>query len=420
MTRWRKPYKSHLIFDELNEARVVRQEPERAAFSGGALGHALPLLAAALRLHREICPEDKLGVIRSAVFDVANQGPLNDEAFTAQLLRREAEYLARPLKTHVLLTHLHGPRGISESPSLRSRGFRLDFPPRSFIDERARLIERFPRLASVNQDSRLDQAWLRIITKARSAYDAIYRGTYSFDLLRAVWNFCMNHGSGTRMTFGNFYPVNPILRGPILTVHTSKGKLLSELVWYDGDTDYGRIWPARFSTDQEQLLRDNSAWWRKRLSGHPYRRDIQKWLIGYCRALDEPRQRNAFLTLWQAFEGVSGADSSGNTDRSILRTSFLYQDSERQRQELHYLRERRNDVVHTLPVGDTHSDMEEAIYQLKTYVERLLLMHAFHGRRFGSPAGLFELWDQPPDLRTLRERSRLLRRAMRWRAPRET
>ena len=149
---------------------------------------------------------------------------------------------------------------------------------------------------------------------------------------------------------------------------------------------------------------------RTRLSNLPYREDIESALIRYVRALDSADLNDAFLRLWSLLEYLT--DSTNDPYKvATRRAAFMFADRDSSHLVLSNLTNHRNRFVH---VGSETEDIESLVFQLKRYVDALLLFHL--GNRFGfasrTEASLF--MDLPPNKDELDLRIRRLQQARRF------
>jgi hypothetical protein len=149
-----------------------------------------------------------------------------------------------------------------------------------------------------------------------------------------------------------------------------------------------------------------------RLRAIPYRRDLERALIGYVRALDTRDANNSFGNLWSVLELVT--DSVGNYDQLVRRAAYLYSDADRpfMRLVLEHLRDVRNQLVHEQQV---RSNIDSYLQQLKNITEALIRFHFVRGRQYRSLALAAEFLDTPVDREVLKRRLRDYRRALRKR-----
>ena len=116
---------------------------------------------------------------------------------------------------------------------------------------------------------------------------------------------------------------------------------------------------------------------RSRLTKLSYRSDIEGALIRYVRVLDSADLNDTFLRLWSLLEYLT--DSTHDLYKvATRRAAFMFADRERSKLVLTHLTNHRNRFVHA---GSDTDDIESLVFQLKRYVDALLLFHL--GNRFG-------------------------------------
>jgi hypothetical protein len=152
-----------------------------------------------------------------------------------------------------------------------------------------------------------------------------------------------------------------------------------------------------------EQVREDERDVRASLARSAYRESLEDALRRYTRALDLFQWEVAFLGLWGLLETLTGTKPHDSHDLTMRRASFLYPDPEREVhfQTLTHLRHYRNRSVHG---GESSATIEAYLYQLKRYVEQLLLFHLTNSYGFGSVEQAGEFLGLPPgpaDLRRL-------------------
>ena len=212
-----------------------------------------------------------------------------------------------------------------------------------------------------------------------------------------------------RLSFGLREPINGIVLGPVHTIHQVSGKVASDNWWYD--PDYIKpIKPYDIAKDLSAIYQFEKRI-RNSLRQLRYRDKIEWAFREYTRALDHRNWHTAFLALWSVLEVLthSGGD---NYKVTIRRASFIFKEPDLHREILNHLRESRNAFVHSNKNSD---DIELYTYQLKRYIEALLLFHINNGRSFSNIQEVAEFLDLPIDLTVLSKKIRLSRLATRFR-----
>ena len=100
---------------------------------------------------------------------------------------------------------------------------------------------------------------------------------------------------------------------------------------------------------------------------------------------------------------------------TIRRTLFFYQDQDFHRQILVHLRSHRNNAV---PLATNSDDEQTLVFQLKAYVEKMLLYQIKRLHQFRDIDDFRMFLDSPASPGILAKRISVLRLAKRFRAPR--
>jgi hypothetical protein len=379
---------------------------ERSGSTPRSLSFGLCVLESAIDFHPAIAEPDRRGLIQDAIRATGAMAKPTMADFEQHLKRLEAEYLKRPAQEYVLATSL-GIRNYRGRKSARLNGVRISFYPvlpKKF--DRSSFKETIEEYVPPSPDHIL-QVVARV--SARTPAAAFERTRTNIDLLRAIWCFMVQSRSFTLFHIGPPKPVNAILPGPLHTLHWTDGSPAFDLVWYepeglmDRHVYSGTEWPQIDKRTSQVLAR---------LRAVPYRRDLERALIGYVRSLDPRDAGNSFGNLWSVVELVT--ESVGNYDQLVRRACFLYSDADRpfMRLVLEHLRDVRNRLVHGQEV---RSNIASYLQQLKNITEVLIRFHLVRGREYRSLALAAEFLDTPVDRKILKRRVRDYRRALRKR-----
>lgn len=123
--------------------------------------------------------------------------------------------------------------------------------------------------------------------------------------------------------------------------------------------------------------------------------------VRYARSLDSSDHESSFLKLWSLLEYVTAIKDGADYDELIRRTLFLSANDDYDKRILEHLRIHRNSTVHR---GEASSHIETFIFQLKRYVERLMLFHLESGWQYSSAEELGQLLSKPRDPETLKSK----------------
>jgi hypothetical protein len=349
------------------------------------------VLESAIDFRPEIPEIDRRGILFEAI-RAAGKATLSPATLENHLKGCENDYLSRRKEQFVLASSLSIRNTLPSSRHfLNSCQIRLTkrLPPRF---SRAAIEDRAVSLVSEAPENLMQ---LVATVSARSATSAFEEATASVDLLRALWNYSLTLNIRPLHAFLSSRPVNPILPGPLHTLHHTDGSLVEEVFWYERQRiepswifDAGRRWPSALKSARRL---------RTRLRAISYWKDLENALVRYTRSLDEADTSIAFTRLWGALEFLTG--TVGKYDLLVSRIAFLAEDRNRRYCSLvlEHLRDVRNGLVHT---DQSRSNVTTYLYQLKRLTEMVLRYHLRNGKRFSSLAIAAEYLDTPTD-RTL-------------------
>lgn len=151
---------------------------------------------------------------------------------------------------------------------------------------------------------------------------------------------------------------------------------------------------------------------RRKLRSCPYTDELINSFVRYGRALDNLDFETVFLKLWSLLEFLTC--SAEKYDLLIRRVSFLYAENNLVRQFLQHLRVRRNSFVHSAMETDQAVSL---VFQLKDFVERVLLFHVRNSGRFESREDAARYLDLPYDPKVIRHEIRRYKMALVFQAP---
>ncbi len=331
------------------------------------------------------------------MFDAAGAGKITRAALMKEVNKRERAFLTAKPTRYVLVsglstTHFAGLR--------RTRLGEHTFTFDRYLPDRFRkghdtaiesVVERIPG-SLPRPTSLLDHyTFVRISTWGRSEDEAGEKALNALDLLRGIWTLLLNWRKWSAPWHLMLRPANQLLLAPVQSLHQPSGRLIEDYVWYDphfaGPTithDLKRYWGR---------VLDFERWVRKRLTIQPHRMQLEGAIRRYARALDGRDFDSAMIKLWSVLELLT---ASRDYDTVIKRALFVWPNDEMEmhRHVLETLRRQRNLTVHA--GSESKADLAP-VFQLKRYVEQLLIFHL--GNRFGftSIAKTATLLDLPTD-----------------------
>jgi hypothetical protein len=405
--RWKgEGYDPELLASRLEGAR-------RVATGGGAVTFADdPLFEdAALAVESgvdfvaDIPESDRRDIVSTAMFTAPS--PLTPGSLIGEINRRARDFLREPERPYVLATSISARyfAGLNRSEVSGRRMYFRGVLPRHLRAGHGEAADRTGRYllgplpSPLHLGERYTAVWVH--TRGRSHWEAVSRALDALDLLRSIWNFALNRRKWSRTTGGARRPVNQVLLGPLHSLHDPDGSLVSPANWFD--SDYVRPVQSRELSRRWEQVREDERDVRASLARSAYRESLEDALRRYTRALDLFQWEVAFLGLWGLLETLTGTKPHDSHDLTMRRASFLYPDPEREVhfQTLTHLRHYRNRSVHG---GESSATIEAYLYQLKRYVEQLLLFHLTNSYGFGSVEQAGEFLGLPPgpaDLRRL-------------------
>ena len=289
------------------------------------------------------------------------------KALKASIKQSEEKYLRNERKKYILLTSLSF-QYFDQLPKLKINDVNISFLPnlpRGFqIYENMSIKYNFPYYPPN------DYTIVRISLQARSPSEAIELGLYALNCVRGLWNYSINIRLGSRIQHGKRDPINNVRLGPLHTLHDETGKLLdNNIYWFENK--FIEKSAGRFVKDKWEYISKDFIHFRKCIKNSKSNIDINSIINYYTSALDTDDYHDAYLKLWSLLEQLTDTGSSGY-DKTIARTLFFYKNDKLNKEALEHLRIVRNRLIHK---GESPDDIEPIIFQMKRYVERILLFH---------------------------------------------
>jgi hypothetical protein len=336
-------------------------------------------------LFKDILPElEKRRIVQSAVFAGAGADKIPRAALLREISKREYAFLTAPPKKYVLVSGLSRPYfpGLTKT-RLGNHTFTFGrYLPTRFHWEHEKakksVADRIPGRIPDSTSLLEHYASVRVSTSGRSEYEAAERALDQLDLLRGIWTFDLNYSKWSAPWHLMLRPANRLLLAPVQALHMADGKLAADrYVWYDPHC----VGLAQVNELRQRWkhVRTFEQWVRKRLASTPNREELENDLRRYVRALDGRDSDSAMIKLWSVLEMLTASANEGY-DATVRRALFVWnkKDLEIHRHVLEPLRRRRNATVHA---GKESEGDLASVFQLKRYVEQMLIFHL--GNRFG-------------------------------------
>jgi hypothetical protein len=336
------------------------------------------------------------GIIRDAVRESAISGVLTGRGLKGAIHKHANLFMNRPSRPYVLATSI----------SIRHRNdlteftldhakffFSADLPPEFSRDKIEHFLERKPA-----NDLPEGFMTVRVQVTARAEFEAYHKALESLDLLRGIWNFWLNRGVYRRWHSGFVKPINDIRIGPVHTLHYATGEPATATFWYEllNPTEL-----ALETIERWEDLRNEETTIRRIIGASKYPDFLRTMFVRYARSLDSSDHESSFLKLWSVLEFLTVMKDGENYDDVIRRATFLSSNADYDKRVLEHLRSHRNATVHR---GESSSQSETFIYQLKRYVEYMMLAHLECGSQYSSPDELVQLLSKPRDPAVLKDR----------------
>ena len=384
-------------------------------FQGFAHQEYVTVLQSIVDFSSSVPSSVRRGIVYRATFSAAESGKVTANALIREMSKLENEYEKRAKDRFVLATSI-SVKDLAALSKTEISGCRITFNrylPAKF--DPAAIADMAEEYIIGNLPTRYSVA--RVSVQARSEDEAFERALDAVDLLRGVWNLYFNRRSLLRSSSGRRKPVNEILLGPVHTLHRPHGKLVSDRAfWYE--EDYVGPVQSQGLANSWPLLKKFERRIRRKLTQHNYRQDVEDAIRRYGRALDSRDWNTAFLRLWSLLETLTSTLENDSHKTTVKRALFLQRDRRYHGQVLNHLRNNRNKAVH---LGQEAAEVETLLYQVKRYVEALLLFHIFNIYNFSTIKDSARFLDLPPDvselqavIRTLEEKVRLAKYAVKF------
>jgi hypothetical protein len=395
----RTSYNLAPVLRELNRARVTGPEGQ-PAFDAFVYDSLVPVIWSATSLRVSLSQHGRVVVIGKAIDAAFKTGPLTPESLNAALVVEQKRYLKQRKKEFLVVTRM----SLKFSPVFRSRKIgSASFMFSSHLPSQLRTSrEALSGLDSYQAKAAPGSEWVRIKVLARHPGEAVEFGLDSLDTLRGIWAVALTKGARRRSFGPRLSPLNPLVTGPVYSVHNMNGTAALDTFW--SPPNYSQPSAAADLADKwrEVVLFESKV--RARLRTVPYKRVIEEGFRRYAQALDGTDWDSASLKLWSLIESLT-SDGVADYDKIIRRTSFIFHDPELELQLLHHIKDYRNAVVHR---DASSRDSESIMCEVKRYAGDLLIFHVANGKDFATIEQAGTFLDLPPDQRLLRKALRFL------------
>ncbi len=397
------------------EVILSRMEPTRkitpeglGVFENRHVNFDILALTSAIKFPRGISSHQQQLLTSSGVFEAASHGLLDSDSVIMAIQKATLKFLKQRPKNFVIAS------------SISLKHFDL-IRARTFENTQLRFYKDFPReirfddnvnLAADHGIQLIPNDYCRVVVSvfAREIHEAMESAIRSIDYFRGLWNFALNWNSGIKYSSGRTKPINPIVIGPMHTVHQPSGKPAESSYWYEQGFPHVVPPPVDLSKDWKRV-KDRETYARVRIENKSNRRYVSDFLIEYARAMDSSDLNSAYVSLWRLLERLTATGENANYDVTVRRASFLWKDRPYQKQFLNYLRQFRNRVIHA---GEQDQAVQDAIQPLRFYVETMLRFYVVNPFRLRNLDEFSHFFDQSNSIQDLSRDIRIRKYALRF------
>ena len=361
-----------------------------------------------LILSDEIPDLEKGDILSKALFDCGKFGTITPDILLEKIQEYEIKYLKIQPKRFVLLSSLSVPKQ-TKMKSCKANNKLIIFSP-SISNKFIKEFNEIYKIAKYSIKNKLPDNYLhvKIFVSARTPSDAINKAINFYNFFRGIWNLAVNRSQYLRISSGFPKPVNKFLSGPLSTLHYPSGKLAKDIWWYDLEYQYPL--PHFDPTKHLKWIYKYEKYVRKKLDKIKYSKILIQSITDYGIALDSINWKTTFLNLWSILERLTFTNPNEGYQTTINRVSFLSEKRNYHRIVLGQLKKLRNSFTHGNQSAENEI-LENIIYQLKWYVERLLEFHLKMGPKFKNSEEARNFLSLPYDLHDIKEKIVLLQLA---------
>ena len=362
--KWKDGFTPEIVASRFDDIKQVKDDKVSFTGFGYELYHSM--LESMLDYDSKIPFFTQRGLQRKAIKIAASKGTITHKTMLRFINKEERDYLAQDKNDFVLLSHVTIrnniilPRFVIDGSVISfSRSIPKHFNKDHYDHPKHTRTYYWTDLPKNSQ-------CVRIRVSARDEHEAVNLAIQRFDFLRAIMNLKLN--SGYRQSSGPSKPVNVVLFGPLHSLHEPDGSMGSYRFWYQ--PGYYAKDTLNLSNKSEKLLKFIGHV-RNKIKSHNYSTYIKDVLQRYVQALDYPDYNTSLINLWGVLEALT-ITKRENYEVCVRRTAALWAEKEFHLQVLKHLKSYRNNYIHS---GESYDDVELYLYQLKGYVDNLLLFH---------------------------------------------
>jgi hypothetical protein len=364
-----------------------------------------------LELAISLTDYEKRGLVQSAIFK-AGKNIVTKSGLLKELNLLENQYYTAKINNYYLVTSISINRHRRKLSNRRIGDVYISFPgkfPKIFSKKKNR-CNSFDSFLDKTQYP-IDYMLAMVKVKAKSTHQAAINALIGLNLYRSYLNFSNNlHHPYSFFLGSKRIPINEILLGPLHSLYNENGDLVPDEFWYEEDYrgPCKTFDPPVVGEYEKKInLAHEFIGKSKKLR---YMESVEEALLRYNDALDCYDWNVAFIKLWSVLELLTNTlNESYKT--TIRRAAFIYKDYEIVKQSLEMLKDYRNNVIHK---GVAAGDIQVFIYDLKGYVEQLLLFLINNKYVFFNFEEAAEFFDQHRDIVVLNRKFRMMKNAKKF------
>lgn len=391
----------HNIIGRLDKMKSIHNDGTITFSDGLEFYDYRTALFSAIVLSNDIPDVVKSEMISKSISETAKSGTLKADKLLKEISKQESAYSKKPLTDFVLITNM----SIKPLVTLRNimvNGCRIKFSgflPKKLNSARKNFLKYNKN--HVFGDMPSFYTVITITARGRSDLEAGECALNAINTIRSIWNLYYNRGIGTGISSGRREPVNKIVLGPLHSLHLKSGEF--ERFWYE--TKYVRPLATKdISSDLPNLRQFEKKVRRITLSSSAtIKEKIMKGLLWYVSALDEWDHESAFLKLWSLLEFLTDT-TEDRYDVTIRRMASICKDTDFHKEILEHLRKCRNGTIH---LNQSPEYAYTLMFQIKRYVETLLIFYLFDGGHFNDTEEIKEYLSLSSNKDSLKTRVRL-------------
>ncbi len=408
--RWNDLYNPQIIIDALNKIKTINKDGN-VSFTGFEFQEYITVLSTSIIFSKELPRSLVKSILSDSIFSVAKEDNLSLRGLIAEISKRENAYLKKEPNKYFLLSDI-SLKYFHPLKRIKIKDYIIIF--RHHLPEDVkREREKFLDWAQHHIHGRIPSLYIfvQVYSEGRSPQEAGVNALDALNLLRSIWNLFFNYSRGIRMSSGKRRAVNKIVLGPLQSLHHINNKIALDSFWYD--PEYNEPIDCKDIESNWSKLRKFEKGVRSRLKSlatTEFGTIIENALLRYVHALDERNFDSCFLKLWSLLELLTGTQSD-SYKVTIKRAAALFFDYNFHLEVLQHLRDWRNRTVHS---GEQNNDIEVLMYQLKRYVESLLMFYIFNSHRFKNKEEMIELFDLAPNKERLFQKKRLIEMSLKY------